>query len=160
MDIDFPLPLRFKQQNNRFIKQNMKIDCHNHLGVDLLFYLHGDFPYAQDLPTLVADGGRHGVTHWIAFPMVSNLSFSPKAMLAGKLEKEGRVEAIPYAFENRRMLQEVQLQFPEEGKQILPFMIVDPERETSVQANALRELREEHRFFGLKIQGTIIQSRV
>ena len=25
----------------------MLIDCHNHIGADLLFYLHGDFPYAQ-----------------------------------------------------------------------------------------------------------------
>jgi hypothetical protein len=26
------------------------IDCHNHLGVDLFFYLNGYHPYAQDLP--------------------------------------------------------------------------------------------------------------
>jgi predicted TIM-barrel fold metal-dependent hydrolase len=138
----------------------MRIDCHNHLGVDLLFYLHGDFPYAQDLPTLVADGARHGVTHWIAFPMVSNLSFSPRRLLEGKLENDGGVEKIPYAFENRRMLEEVYSLFPDEGKSILPFMILDPERETAGQADALRTLRETHAFYGLKIQGTIIQSRV
>lgn len=138
----------------------MKIDCHNHLGVDLLFYLHGDFPYAQDLPTLVSDGRRNGVTHWIAFPFVSNLAFSPVALLDGKLQTEGAVEKVPYAFENRRMLQEVYSLFPDEGRRILPFAIVDPERQTATQADALRTLRDDYRFYGLKIQGSIIQSRV
>ncbi len=138
----------------------MKIDGHNHLGVDLLFYLHGDFPYAQDTPTLVADGSRHGVTHWVVFPMVSNLSFSPAGFRTGNLEREGAVERVPYAFENRRMLEEIHVLFPEEGKRMLPFMIVDPERETRAQAEALRQLRNQYRFHGLKIQGTIIRSRV
>ncbi len=138
----------------------MKIDCHNHLGVDLLFYLHGDFPYAQDLPTLLSDGKRHGVTHWIAFPMVANLTFSPQAFLGGKLDSEGAIEKIPYAFENRRLLEEVYSLFPDEGRRVLPFMIIDPERETQGQADALRKLRREFSFFGLKIQGTMIQSRV
>jgi len=137
----------------------MKIDCHNHLGVDVLFYLQGEFPYAQDLPTLVADGQRHGVTHWIAFPMVANLSFSPKAMLDGRLEIGG-IEDVPYALENRRMLEEVYSLFPDEGKRILPFMILDPERETEAQAKNLRLLKKDFRFYGLKIQGTMIQSRV
>lgn len=138
----------------------MKIDCHNHLGVDLLFYLHGEFPYAQDLPTLVGKGRPHGVTNWIVFPMVSNLGFAPRALLQGKLEREGAVEKVPYAFENRRMLEEVYSLFPDEGRHFLPFMILDPERETDGQAEALRKLREEYPFYGLKIQGTIIQSRV
>ena len=30
----------------------MIIDCHNHVGTDLLFYLHGDCPYAQHLVTM------------------------------------------------------------------------------------------------------------
>jgi predicted TIM-barrel fold metal-dependent hydrolase len=140
--------------------QPMKIDCHNHLGVDLLFYLHGDFPYAQDVPTLVADGRRHGITHWIAFPFVANLTFSPKALLKGKLETNAAVETVPYAFENRRMLEEVYSLFPDEGKSILPFMIIDPEREPAAQAESLRQLRRDYRFYGLKIQGTMIQSRV
>ncbi|MEX2381792.1 MAG: amidohydrolase family protein [Opitutales bacterium] len=138
----------------------MRIDCHNHLGVDLLFYLHRDFPYAQDLPTLIADGGRQGITHWIAFPMVSNLCFSPSGFLAGNLETDGAIEKVPYAYENRRLMEEVYSLFPDEGKSILPFAIIDPERNTIAQAEALRQLRRDYRFFGLKIQATIIQSRV
>lgn len=138
----------------------MKIDCHNHLGVDLLFYLHGDYPYSQDLPALVAEGRRNAVTHWITFPMVSNLSFSPVGFLEGNLQTAGAIETVPYAFENRRMMEEVYSLFPDEGKQVLPFAIIDPERETDRQADRLRELRKQYRFYGLKIQGTIIQSRV
>jgi hypothetical protein len=50
----------------------MLIDCHNHLGADLLFYLHGDFPYSQQL---VADdsrrAGRSASRTGSRFPFVS-----------------------------------------------------------------------------------------
>ena len=49
----------------------MLIDCHNHLGADLLFYLHGDFPYSQQLVQMQQEGGALGITHWVAFPFVS-----------------------------------------------------------------------------------------
>ena len=49
----------------------MLIDCHNHLGADLLFYLHGDFPYSQQLLQMQHEGGALGITHWVAFPFVS-----------------------------------------------------------------------------------------
>ena len=39
----------------------MIIDCHNHIGADLLFYLHGDFPYAQQLIAMQQEGGALGV---------------------------------------------------------------------------------------------------
>ena len=60
----------------------MVIDCHNHLGVDLFFYLNGYYPYAQDVPTLATEGGRNGVDRWIVFPMLANLWFDLKAMQA------------------------------------------------------------------------------
>ncbi|HUP81912.1 MAG TPA: hypothetical protein VM260_25395 [Pirellula sp.] len=49
----------------------MLIDCHNHIGTDLLFYLHGDFPYAQQLVQMQQESRPLGVTHWIVFPFVS-----------------------------------------------------------------------------------------
>ena len=48
-------------------------DCHNHLGVDLFFYLNGYSPYAQDLPTLVTEGRHCGIGRWVVFPMIANL---------------------------------------------------------------------------------------
>jgi hypothetical protein len=148
-------------RNVCFVKQNapLIIDCHNHLGVDLLFYLNGFHPYAQDLPALVTEGRRHGVDRWVVFPMVSNLSFDLAAMKAGRLEPGG-LERVPYAWENERLLRDVHELHPALGRWTLPFAIVDPMREPAAQAQVLRTLRSRFPFYGLKIQGTIIQSNV
>ena len=138
----------------------MIIDCHNHLGVDLLFYLNGWHPYAQDLPTLVTEGRHCGVDRWVVFPMVSNLTFGVPAMRQGRLETAGGIECVPYAYENERMLREVYQLYPDLGKATLPFAILDPLRETQAQAAKLRELYQEFPFYGLKIQATIIKSDV
>ena len=138
----------------------MIIDCHNHLGVDLLFYLRGEFPYAQHLNTMIAEGRALRVDRWIVFPFVSNLSLSMATMREGKIAFPGELEAVPYAFENRRMLQEVYELFPDLGKLTLPFVMLDPMRETAAQAAELRKLRSQYNFYGLKIQSTIIQSDI
>ena len=148
-------------RNVCFVKQNapLIIDCHNHLGVDLLFYLNGFHPYAQDLPALVTEGRRHGVDRWVVFPMVSSLFFDLAAMQAGRLEPGG-LERVPYAFENERLLREVHELHPSLGRWTLPFVIVDPMREPAAQAQVLRTLRSRFPFHGLKVQGTIIQADV
>lgn len=137
----------------------MIIDCHNHLGVDLLFYLNGWHPYAQDLPTLVTEGRHCGVDRWVVFPMVSNLAFDVPAMRQGRMEAGG-IERVPYAYENERMLREVYQLYPDLGKAALPFAILDPLREPEAQVKKLRELYREFPFYGLKIQATIIKSDV
>ncbi|MBC7365611.1 MAG: amidohydrolase family protein [Undibacterium sp.] len=137
----------------------MLIDCHNHLGADLFFYLTGAYPYAQDLPALVTEGRRHGIGRWVVFPMVANLSFDVAVMRGGKLEAGG-LEKVPYAFENERMLREIYELHPDFGRLTLPFAILDPEREPAAQAARLRELHREFPFYGLKIQATMIQADV
>lgn len=137
----------------------MIIDCHNHLGVDLLFYLNGWHPYAQDLPTLVTEGRHCGVDRWVVFPMVSNLAFDVQAMRQGRMEVGG-LECVPYAYENERMLREVYQLYPDLGKAALPFAILDPLREPAAQVKKLRALHKEFPFYGLKIQATIIKSDV
>ena len=134
-------------------------DCHNHLGVDLFFYLNGYHPYAQDLPTLVTEGRHCRVDRWVVFPMVSNLSFDVPAMRRAKLVTGG-CEAVPYAFENERMLREIYELYPDLGRYTLPFAILDPTREPAAQVRRLRELHREFPFHGLKIQPTIIQSEI
>ena len=64
---------------------SMLIDCHNHLGVDLFFYLNGYHPYAQDLPTLVTEGQHCGISRWVVFPFVANLTFDVRAMRSAEL---------------------------------------------------------------------------
>lgn len=137
-----------------------KIDCHNHIGVEMLFYFGGHFPYAQSAVTLYDEGRLHGIDAFIAFPFVTNLSHSIPALREGKIDPAGALESVPYAFENRRLLQEVHQLFPEVGKSMIPFMILDPARECQAQVEALRALAEEFPFYGLKIQSTIIQSDI
>ncbi len=137
----------------------MIIDCHNHIGVDLFFYLNGYHPYAQDLPAMVTEGRHCGVDRWVVFPMVSNLTFDVAAMHRGEWVT-GDLEKVPYAFENERMMREIYELYPEMGKHVLPFVILDPMREPAAQLIKLRELREKFPYYGLKIQATIIQSDV
>ncbi len=70
------------------------IDCHNHLGVDLFFYLNGYHPYAQDLPAMVTEGRHCGIDRWVVFPMVSNLTFDVPQMRQAKLVP-GRLRNCP-----------------------------------------------------------------
>lgn len=135
----------------------MLIDCHNHLGADLFFYLNGFYPYAQDLPALVTEGRRQGIDRWVVFPMVAHSWFDLGAMRRGEL-KPGGPEKIPYAFENARMLREIYDQFPDLGRFVLPFAMLDPMREPGAQASTLRALHREYPFYGLKIQATMTQA--
>src|SRR6185295_3599846 len=116
--------------------------------------------YAQHLSALVTEARPLGVDRWIVFPLVSNLSLDFARMREGKIGFPGGFESVPYAFENRRALQEIYELFPDLGRMTLPFVILDPMRETAGQAAALRKLRSEFPFYGLKIQSTIIQSDI
>jgi predicted TIM-barrel fold metal-dependent hydrolase len=138
----------------------MLIDCHNHVGADLLFYLHGDFPYAQQLVQMQHESGPLGVTHWIVFPFVSYVALDITKFRSGGIRFGNGLEKIPYAFENRRLLEECNRLFPDEGSKTLPFVIVDPMRETEAQAKELVKLRAEYSFYGIKIQSTVIQSDI
>ncbi|MDR2674016.1 MAG: amidohydrolase [Opitutaceae bacterium] len=137
----------------------MIIDCHNHIGADLFFYLNGHYPYGQDLPALVTEGGRHGVDRWVVFPMVAHAWFDLNAMRVGRLVPGGP-ERTPYAFENERMLREVYEIFPDLGRRAIPFAMLDPLREPGAQVAGLRELRRRFPFHGLKIQATMIQAGI
>lgn len=137
----------------------MLIDCHNHIGADLFFYLNTYHPYAQDLPAMVTEARRHGVDRWVVFPMVANLTFDVAAMREGKLVSGG-LEKVPYAFENERMLREIYELYPDLGRLTLPFVILDPMREPEAQVKVLRALHKKFPFYGLKIQATMIQSDI
>ncbi|MBL9214031.1 MAG: amidohydrolase family protein [Opitutaceae bacterium] len=137
----------------------MLIDCHNHLGTDLFFYLNGYHPYAQDLPAMVTEGRHVGVDRWVVFPFVSNLTFDVGAMRRARL-RPGTVEKVPYAFENERMLREIYELYPDLGRHTLPVMILDPLRKPAAQIARLRALHRQFPFYGLKIQATMIKSQV
>lgn len=124
-------------------------------------YLRGDFPYAESLFALVTEGWAADVTHWVVFPMVTNLSLNLDALRQGRITTDGgALETIPYAFENRRLLEEVNAFFPQYANIVFPFVLLDPMRKVAAQADALRALRSEYRFYGLKLQTTMIQAPV
>jgi predicted TIM-barrel fold metal-dependent hydrolase len=138
----------------------MIIDCHNHLGVDLLLYLRAESPYAQELGALIGKGRGLGIDRWIVFPMASNISLSLRAMQEARIEFPGELAKVPYAFENRRMMQEIYDLFPDLGKRTIPFAMVDPMRDAEAQVKELWSLRGDYKFYGLKIESTIIQSEI
>lgn len=124
-----------------------------------MFYMRGDFPYAQHLTVMTSEGRALGVDRWIVFPFVVNLSFDIPSLRRGEMVYGG-LERVPYAFENRRLMKEIYELFPEEGKRCLPFAMLDPMREQEAQIAELRHLRGEYKFYGLKLQTTIIQSDI
>lgn len=139
----------------------MIIDCHNHVGVDVLFYLHGDFPYAQHLVAMVEEGGALGVDRWVVFPFVSHMALDVEGFLTAEIREGGmQPEKVPYALENLRLLKEIYDLFPELSAKILPFVMADPMRNTAAQAVELRKLRERYRFHGIKMQTTILQADI
>ena len=139
----------------------MIIDCHNHVGVDVLFYLHGDFPYAQHLVAMVEEGGALGVDRWIVFPFVSHMALDTSGFLTNEIREGGmQLTQVPYALENRRLLKEIYDLFPEYAPRLLPFIMVDPMRNPAAQAEELRRLRKDYPFYGIKMQTTILQSDI
>jgi predicted TIM-barrel fold metal-dependent hydrolase len=149
----------FPLDRNRFIME--RIDIHTHIGVDLLFYFGGGYPYALDLPNLFLEGSRLGLNRWVVFPMVTHTALSIKGIQIGQIMEGGdALEKIPYAWENRRLMQEIYELFPEQGRWTLPFAMVDPSRRPVEQVEELRKLRAKYRFYGLKIQATVIQSPI
>jgi hypothetical protein len=81
--------------------------------------------------------------------------------LKGEIKDEAnRLHDVPYALENRRLLREIYELFTQEGKRMLPLVMVDPMRNTEAQAKELRKLRDEFPFYGIKMQTTVLQSDI
>lgn len=140
-----------------------RIDCHNHIGAEMLSYLRGDYPYAQMLPQLVGEGEAAGVSRWVVFPMVTNLALGLDALRRGEVTTDGALEAVPYAWENRRLLDEVYRLFPQYAQRVYPLVMADPLRSPGAQAESLRQVREEQpeqRFYGIKFQTTMLQAPI
>lgn len=135
------------------------IDCHVHLGVEMGAYLRGEYPYAQHGHDLVKTGAACGITHYVVFPMVSYLGLNLSALRENRIENRDALEQVPYAWENRRVMEECRL-FAEDGKHFLPFAMFDPSRQVPAQIAALRELRCDYKIWGLKTQPTMIQSPI
>lgn len=122
-------------------------------------YLQGYFPYAQHLQSLVSKK-KYGISRWIVFPFCSNIAMDIDSLRKGEINYRKDSQAIPYAWENRRLMQEIYELFPEEGRAVLPFVIIDPLHETERQAAELLKLRQQYSFYGIKLQTTILRTPI
>lgn len=138
----------------------MLIDCHNHLGMELHQYLRGEFPYAQHFSTLLEDGARNGIARFVVFPMVTNFAMNLRELRDNRVVSGNALENVPYAFENRRLMREVNALFEPESAAAIPFAMFDPLRETAAQERALRALHSEYSLRGLKTQTTMLQAHI
>jgi len=137
----------------------MIIDCHNHVGLDAVFYARKHYPYAQDLESMVRQGRALGVDRWVTFPFVSYRGLTLDGQDLWPLQPGE--SPVPYAVENDRFLYELYRLFPEEARSVIPFVMLDPARQPREQVEALRRLREVYpQIRGFKIQATIIQSPI
>ncbi len=135
------------------------IDCHTHVGVDPTFYLQGNFPYSLDYRNLVEQASRNGIQRLVVFPFVAYFGWEGSDIHVPP-QKNGDDFLVPYAFENRRLLEEIYDLTPDYSDRAIPFAIVDPERKPAEQVEALRKLKERFPIRGIKIQATIIRSRI
>jgi len=134
------------------------IDCHTHIGIDPIFYVEGSFPYAQQFRNLVEEAHGHGIERLITFPFINYLGWEG-LNVTWQGRKSGDF-AVPYAFENVRMLSEIYELNADIASAAIPFVILDPARHQQAQVDSLRKLREKFPIRGFKIQPTIIRAPI
>ncbi len=138
----------------------MRIDNHSHIGVDPLFYLQGWQPYCMDLTRHVMETEGAGIDAWVVFPFVSYMALDADSLWENRIQLSSREDRIPYQFENQRLCRELGSLEQGKRKRYLPFLIADPSRRTEEQVRSWEQLPKEYRVWGIKVQGTIIQSPV
>lgn len=105
-----------------------------------------------------AEGRALGVDRWIVFPFLTQLAPDVTAFRDNEIKDEkSRLRDVSYAFENRRLLEGINEQFPAEGKRMRPFLMVDSMRTVAAQATGLRKLRANFRFCDIRPHATIVQ---
>lgn len=136
----------------------MIIDNHNHIGIDLTAYAGALYPYAQSAEDLAAKAVGTPVDRWIVFPFVAYWTGDSLPGFVPPLE--GLRTDAPYALANTRLFEEAEEWNRRHPGALIPFAMLDPERDAAGQVAALRALRMRHRFHGLKIQATLIRARI
>src|SRR5690554_138486 len=133
----------------------MIYDVHTHIGVDAAFYHRGWWPYASTTQDLLEHMDRCGVDKAVCFPCVVSWAYDTDAFIRDTsiVLKPGQV---PYERENAALIREVKHIDTENRLRVLAMF--DPGREVDKQVQLLRG--QVDRITGLKLQGTVIRSRV
>lgn len=136
----------------------MIIDNHNHIGTDLTAYSGSSLPYAQSAEDLAAKALGTPVDRWIVFPFVA---YWTGDSLPGFVPPIKGLQAdAPYALSNAKLFEEVEEWNSRHPKSLVPFAMLDPERDPAGQVASLRALRKRYPFRGMKIQATLIRAHI
>jgi len=139
----------------------MRIDNHTHIGVDPLFYLQSWSPYCLDIPRLFQEAEGCDIDAFVVFPFVSYMDLDQEALRSKRIALSERPDVVPYRFENRRLREEIERQPDELRWRLWPFLMADPARRQREQVAEWQRLTSDgYTVHGIKIQGTIIQSKV
>lgn len=133
----------------------MIYDVHTHIGIDPGFYYRGWWPYASTVADLLLVMTRHGIDRAVCFPFCLGEAYDTEAF-AQRHKIEMRPGRVPFERENAMLVQEVQRIDLEH--RLLPFAMFDPNRDVKAQVLALQKL--VGKISGLKLQGTVIESKV
>lgn len=137
------------------------IDAHSHAGVSLGMYARAEYPYAQTIEGLYYQQRQGRVDVNVVFPFSSDLYFDMRR-LAGGHHVKGRppISPVPYQVENTLLLREIFDYCPEISRRFLPFISVDPARETRAQLRVIEQLLKRYPVYGIKINPVVCQSPV
>ncbi|MCK4401240.1 amidohydrolase family protein [bacterium] len=135
------------------------IDGHSHIGVNYKNYLSYSYPYCLSFEDLVVRMKYLGISYSVIFSMDSSYyTVEPEA--SKEIKTNEVFSKFPYEIENQSMLKEIYEVFPEYSDMALPFVLFDPSRKTSEQAELLEELHKRYPLFGLKTIPTYIHAFV
>lgn len=144
------------------LRRNAKlIDAHTHVGIDVVNYTRGDYPYALSGQDLALRMQAQGIDAAVCFPMLYSSYFRFRPFLKGRLLRDpDGPSKFPYETENANLCREIYDAFPELSGKLLPFAFFDPGRRTQEQAAFLRELAARYPLFGIKTAASYIQSHI
>lgn len=135
------------------------IDGHSHIGVGIMQYYRGEFPYAQTVEGIYYQQLFGGIDINIVFPLSVDLYCEPELLHKGIISPgKFRVSPTPYEAENRSLMKEVYHYCPELSSRFLPFVCVDPGREVPKQLAELKKLQKTFPFYGIKVNPVGCQS--
>lgn len=149
----------FVRQTGRSLSGKV-IDVHTHVGIAVLDYLGGAFPYCQSAESLVYRMNTAKVDVAVAFPLGSSAFFAPLRFLRDTplMANWPDLSHVPYAVENRLICEEAYEKVPMAQGRILPFACIDPGRYVRQQIKQMEELADEYPVYGLKAVGVRVQS--
>ena len=137
------------------------IDAHSHAGVALGMYGRAEYPYAQTIEGLYGQQRQGRVDIDVVFPFSADLYFDLRRLIGGRYVKaRAPVSPVPYQAENTLLLREVFDYCPELSRRFLPFVSVDPARETRAQLRVVEQLLKRYPVYGIKINPAICQAPV